>query len=104
LFVILHLWIWCDSFIHENLFQENKRGGPYDYSQEPVLSADVGGTNILLGSWIWPAIIAVFLGVLLLLQSFSAEQEIAVLSWTEVGNLSVVFAALRRPGLPAMLS
>jgi hypothetical protein len=55
-------------------------------------------------SMIWPAIIAVFLGVLLLLQSFSAEQEIAVLSWTEVGNLSVVFAALRRPGLPAMLS
>jgi hypothetical protein len=55
-------------------------------------------------SMIWPAIIAVFLGVLLLLQSFSAEQEIAVLSWTEIGNLSVVFAALRRPGLPAMLS
>jgi len=55
-------------------------------------------------SMIWPAIIAVFLGVLLLLQSFSAEQEIAVLSWTEVGNLSVVFAALRRPGPPAMLS
>jgi hypothetical protein len=55
-------------------------------------------------SMIWPAIIAVFLGVLLLLQSFSAEQEIAVLSWTEVGNLSVVFAALRRPDLPAMLS
>lgn len=46
-------------------------------------------------SMIWPAIIAVFLGVLLLLQSFSAEQEIAVLSWTEIGNLSVVFAALR---------
>ena len=61
---------------------------------------------VVLGtlSMIWPAIIAVFLGVLLLLQSFSAEQEIAVLSWTEVGNLSVVFAALRRPDLPAMLS
>ncbi|HSA87180.1 MAG TPA: hypothetical protein VLE46_13435 [Nitrospira sp.] len=55
-------------------------------------------------SMIWPAIIALFLGVLLLLQSFSAEQEIAVLSWTEAGNLSVLFAALRRPGLPAMLS
>jgi hypothetical protein len=54
-------------------------------------------------SMIWPAIIAVFLGVLLLLQSFSAEQEIAVLSWTEVGNLSVVFAALRRPD-PLMTS
>jgi hypothetical protein len=55
-------------------------------------------------SMIWPAIIALFLGVLLLLQSFSAEQEIEVLSWTEAGNLSVLFAALRRPGLPAMLS
>lgn len=55
-------------------------------------------------SMIWPAIIALFLGVLLLLQSFSAEQEIAVLSWTELANVSVVFAALRRPDLPAMLS
>lgn len=55
-------------------------------------------------SMIWPAIIAVFLGVLLLLQSCGAEQEIAVLSWTEAGNVSIVFASLRRPGLPAILS
>jgi hypothetical protein len=55
-------------------------------------------------SMIWPGIIALFLGVLWLLQSFNAEQEIAVLSWTEVGNLPIVFASLRRPGLPAILS
>ena len=55
-------------------------------------------------SMIWPVIIALFLGVLLLLQSCGAEQEIAVLSWTEVGNFSTVFASLRRPTLPAILS
>ena len=55
-------------------------------------------------SMIWPVIISLFLGVLLLLQSCSAEQEIAVLSWVEVSNLSTVFASLRRPGLPAILS
>ena len=55
-------------------------------------------------SLIWPAIIALFLGALLLLQSLGAEQEIAVLSWTEVGHFSLGFASLRRPGLPAMLS
>lgn len=54
-------------------------------------------------SMIWPAIIAVFLGVLLLLQSCGAEQEIALLSWTEVGNVPIAFASLRRPGLPAIL-
>lgn len=55
-------------------------------------------------SMIWPAIIALFLGVLLLLQSFSAEPDVAVLSWTEVGHVSLAFASLRRPGLPAMFS
>jgi len=55
-------------------------------------------------SLIWPAIIALFLGALLLLQSLGAEQEMAVLSWTEVGHFSIGFASLRRPGLPAMLS
>lgn len=53
---------------------------------------------------IWPVIIAMFLGVLLLLQSCSVEQEIAMLSWTEVDNLSIAFASLRRPGLSANLS
>lgn len=49
-------------------------------------------------SMIWPAIIAVFLGVLLLLQSFTAEPEVVLLSWAEVDNLLVV-ASLRRAGL-----
>ncbi|HEX6728208.1 MAG TPA: hypothetical protein VF078_12725 [Nitrospira sp.] len=53
---------------------------------------------------IWPAIIALFLGALLLLQSLGAEQEMAVLSWTEVGHFSLGFASLPRAGLPAMLS
>lgn len=55
-------------------------------------------------SMIWPGIIALFLGVLWLLQSFSAEQEIVVVSWAEVGHVPIVFASLRRPGLSAMLS
>jgi hypothetical protein len=55
-------------------------------------------------SMIWPAIMALSLGVLWLLQSFSAEQEMVVLSWSEVGKFPVVFASLRRPGLPAMFS
>lgn len=42
---------------------------------------------------IWPSIIALFLGVFLLLKSCSAEQEIAGLSWTEIGNLSIVFGS-----------
>ena len=54
-------------------------------------------------SLIWPAIIALFLGFLLLLQSCHAEQEIAVLSWTELGHVSIVFASLRRPDLPSIL-
>ena len=55
-------------------------------------------------SMIWPAIIALFLGALLLLQSLGAEQEMVVLSWAEVGNVPIVVASLRRSGLPAMLS
>ena len=55
-------------------------------------------------SMIWPAIIALFLGALLLLQSLGAEQEVVVLSWAEVENASIVFASLRRSDLPAMLS
>ena len=55
-------------------------------------------------SMIWPAIMALFLGVLWLLQSFHAEQEMVVLSWAEVENASIVFASLRRPGLPVVLS
>ncbi len=59
---------------------------------------------LILGalSMIWPAIMALLLGVLLLLQSCGAEQEIAVLSWTEIGNLPIVVASVRRSGLPAI--
>ena len=61
---------------------------------------------LILGalSMIWPGIIALCFGVLLLLQSCSAEQEILALSWAEVSNLPIVFASLRRPGFPAILS
>ncbi len=55
-------------------------------------------------SMIWPAIIALFLGVLLLLQSLGAEPDVAVLSWIEVGHVPIVCASLRRPSLPAILS
>jgi hypothetical protein len=55
-------------------------------------------------SMIWPAIIAVFLGVLMLLQSFTADQELVVLSWAEVNNMPIAFASLRRADLSTMLS
>lgn len=55
-------------------------------------------------SMIWPGIIALFLGALLLFQSLSAEPEVVVLSWAEVGHVPIVFASLRRPGFPTMLS
>ncbi|MDH4300891.1 MAG: hypothetical protein OEW20_15785 [Nitrospira sp.] len=46
-------------------------------------------------SMIWPAIVGLELGVLLLLQSFSAGPEMAVLSVTEVEHVPIVAAALR---------
>lgn len=55
-------------------------------------------------SMIWPAIIAVFLGLILLLQSFTAEPEVVLLSWGEIDNMPVVVASLRRPGFSTMLS
>lgn len=55
-------------------------------------------------SMIRPGIIALFLGVFLLFQSCCTEPEIAMLSWTEVGNVSITFASFRRPSLPAILS
>jgi hypothetical protein len=42
-------------------------------------------------SMVWPGIIALFLGMLLLLQYCGAGQTVA-LSWTEIGNLAIVFA------------
>ncbi len=55
-------------------------------------------------SMIWPGIIALFLGAILLFQSLTAEPEIVVLSWAEVGQVPVVVASLRRTDLPTMLS
>ncbi len=55
-------------------------------------------------SIIWPTIIAFMLGVFLLFHSFGVEQDIAGLSWTEVSNVPIVFASLRRPGLLAIHS
>jgi hypothetical protein len=46
-------------------------------------------------SIIWPAVIALVMGVFLLLHSWSAGEEFVVLSWPKVGNLSLVFASLR---------
>lgn len=54
-------------------------------------------------SMIWPAIIAVFLSILRLLQSFSTEREVAVQSWDGAGNVSVVIDAFRHPNLPSLL-
>ncbi len=56
-------------------------------------------------SMIWPGIIALVFGVFILLQSFlEAGQEMAILSWAEVSNVSVVFTSLRRFGSPTILS
>lgn len=56
-------------------------------------------------SVIWPGIIALSFGIFLLLQSFlGTTQELAILSWTEVSNMPIVFTSLRRCGSPAILS
>jgi hypothetical protein len=55
-------------------------------------------------SMIWPGIIAVFLGVLLLLQALTASQEIALLSWIEGGNVPIIFLSLRRLALATIPS
>ncbi|MGQ0554817.1 MAG: hypothetical protein ACT4PN_02585 [Nitrospiraceae bacterium] len=55
-------------------------------------------------SMIRPAIIGLFLGVLLLLQSLGTKPDVAVLSWTEVGQVPIIVTSLRRPSLPAMFS
>ena len=77
-------------------------------TQSPLIQQILAGMTLalILGalSMIWPGIIALFLGVFLLLQSCSAGQEIAVLSWTELSYESIVFASLRRSGLATILS
>jgi len=55
-------------------------------------------------SMIWPIILGVFLGVLLLFQSCWAEPEIAVLSWTKTDHLSIACASVKSPSLAAILS
>ncbi len=55
-------------------------------------------------SIIWPAIIAVFLGILLLLQSLNAEPEVVVRFWAEVEHVLIAIDALRSPNLLAVLS
>ncbi|OQW32633.1 MAG: hypothetical protein A4E19_04520 [Nitrospira sp. SG-bin1] len=76
--------------------------------KSPFVQQTLAGITLVLVlgtlSIIWPGIMALFLGVLLLLQSCSAEQELAALSWTEVGHVSIVLASLRRPGLPTIPS
>lgn len=46
-------------------------------------------------SMIWPGIMALAFGIFLLIQSCGAEQEIAALSWAEIGNMPIAFASLR---------
>lgn len=76
--------------------------------KSPLVQQVLSGIMLILVlgalSMIWPGIIALCFGVLLLLQSCSAEQEILALSWAEVSHLPIAFASLRRPGLPAILS
>ncbi|HMS82876.1 MAG TPA: hypothetical protein PKD12_04440 [Nitrospira sp.] len=55
-------------------------------------------------SMVWPVIIAIFLGILLLLQSLNSEPGIAALSWAEVETTSIVLGTLWRPGLSVMPS
>lgn len=56
-------------------------------------------------SIIWPGIMALSFGIFLLLQSFlGVEQEIAILSWTEISHLPIVFTSLKRFGSPPILS
>jgi len=54
-------------------------------------------------STIWPTIIALIVSVFLLFHSLGVEQEIVILSWAEVDNMSIIFTSLRRPGLLAIL-
>lgn len=54
-------------------------------------------------SIIWPAIIALCMGAFLLLYSWSAGEELVVLSWPKIGNVSFVFPSLRRTGFLTIL-
>jgi hypothetical protein len=54
-------------------------------------------------SMVWPAIFALFLGTILLLQSCCLEELMTMLSWAEISHMPIA-ASLRRPGLPATLA
>jgi len=55
-------------------------------------------------SMIWPGIIALSFGFLLLIQSFGVGQEFTMLSWAQVTNLPIAFASVRRSDPPSILS
>jgi hypothetical protein len=58
--------------------------------KRPLVQQLLAGITLFLVlgalSTIWPAIMTLLLGVLLLLQSCSAEQTMTALLWTEVGH------------------
>ena len=66
--------------------------------KSPLAQQTASGMIILLVfgalSTIWPAILALFYGVLVLLQSCSADHEILALSVVEFWSLSSVAASL----------
>ena len=61
---------------------------------------------LVLGSlsMIWPAIMALAFGFILLLQSFGIEQHIAMLFSAQISHLPIIFASLQGSGSPAILS
>ncbi len=77
-------------------------------AKSPLVQQTLAGITLILVlgalAMIWPVMITLFLGVLLLLQSCGGEQEIAALVWPEVGNWSIFIDSLRRSGLSAMPS
>jgi hypothetical protein len=64
-----------------------------------TLFAAIGALSV-----VWPAIIAFALSLFLLFHSLGAEQEIVLLSGTEISQMSILFTSLRRQGLLAILS
>lgn len=68
--------------------------------RNPLVQHALAGITciLVLGalSMIWPVIITLFLGLFLLFQSCSPEQEISALLWTEVDNWPIFVDSLRR--------
>jgi hypothetical protein len=89
--------------------REQTREGPMITPKSQIAQRTLAAMMFVLVfgalAMIWPGIIALIFGVFLLFQSLlGAEQEMAILSWTEVGNLPMVLTSLRRFGSPAILS